>query len=104
MKEKKTFFCLLVMILLIIVGCSTESRLKGQWQQVNDPEFAIEFFSDGTGRMFNPKGSESSQITWKLLNDGKRIQMNVMGFTGGVQDLNISGGKLKIGTETYKKR
>ena len=93
----------IVAFLLLITACSTESKLNGRWQNINDPEMVIEFFSDGTGRMFNPKGSESAQIQYTLLNDGKRIQMTLYGFKGEVQDLSFSGGRLKIGTATYKK-
>jgi hypothetical protein len=71
---------LLASCLLLICSCSDSSdkKIVGKWQEVNNPKGTLIFDSDHKGQAFWPgdKGEQQgSPMTWKYLKDENKVSV-----------------------------
>lgn len=105
--HKKIFrlrFLLVVCIIIMIVltGCGTKNNLIGVWE--SEQGESIEFFKDGS--LVISSSFFSASGTYSIV-DKNRIRLTLDGLWGiagsQVIDYEVSGKRLLLGGETYKK-
>lgn len=76
----KIICCLLSGALLLISGCtdSSDKKVVGTWQELNNPQGRLVFRSDHTGLAYWPGQSgkqEMSEMSWRMLKDESRVSV-----------------------------
>lgn len=95
---KVKFVLLLLVLSLILAGCSGAGKIVGKWQEANDTVY--EFFKDGT-LVVSSYGIQMTGVYEFVDNDTIKITMDGLLGIGGasVLDISFSGSQLRLNAD-----